>query len=82
MTVTGSVSLCHALLLAGLVDEINVCVFPVVQGRGRGLGPDGMELGLDLVGSKTFGSGVVQLSYRVRATRSMPMTQPMGRSRR
>src|SRR5699024_4132067 len=37
---TGSITLCHALLTAGLVDEIRLFTFPVVQGRGRRLFPD------------------------------------------
>ncbi|MGO1509410.1 MAG: dihydrofolate reductase family protein [Actinomycetaceae bacterium] len=37
---TGSITLCHTLLRAGLVDEIRLFIYPVVQGRGRGLFPD------------------------------------------
>ena len=64
--VTGSISICHALFEAGLVDEINLFVVPVVQWRGRGLVPEGMELDLDLIRSRTFDSGVVLLGYRTR----------------
>ena len=66
VVVTGSISICHALFEAGLVDEINLFVFPVVQGRGRGLVPEGMELDLDLIRSRTFDSGAVLLGYRTR----------------
>ena len=43
IVVTGSISLCHALIEAGLVDEYRLFVYPVVQGRGRRLFPDGFE---------------------------------------
>lgn len=41
---TGSVSLCDALFRAGPVDQVNRWIYPVVQGRGRRLFPDGYEL--------------------------------------
>jgi len=39
IVVTGSISLCHALITAGLVDEYRLFVYPIVQGRGRRLFP-------------------------------------------
>ena len=42
--VTGSITLCHTLIKAGLVDEHRLFVYPAVQGRGRRLFPDGFEL--------------------------------------
>ena len=45
IVVTGSITLCHALIGAGLVDEYRLFVYPFVQGRGRRLFPDGLELG-------------------------------------
>jgi len=63
--VTGSITLCHTLISAGLVDEYRLFVYPVVVGRGRRLFPDGADLGaLELVESTPFTSGVVLLSYR------------------
>jgi dihydrofolate reductase len=41
IVVTGSITLCHTLINAGLVDEYRLSVYPVVQGRGRRLFPDG-----------------------------------------
>ena len=35
IVVTGSITLCHALIEAGLVDQYWLFVYPVVQGRGR-----------------------------------------------
>lgn len=41
---TGSVSLTHALFEAGLVDEIRLFRYPVVQGEGRYLFPDNFSI--------------------------------------
>jgi dihydrofolate reductase len=64
IVVTGSISICHALIAAGLVDEYRLFVHPVVQGRGRRLFPDdssGSRLGLQ--SSRSFRSGVVLMTY-------------------
>ena len=37
--VTGSITLCDTLIIAGLVDEYRLFVYPVVQGRGPGINP-------------------------------------------
>jgi len=64
---TGSISLCHALFGAGLVDEVNLWTFPSVQGRGRRLFPDGFAAGrLRLTDCRSFRSGVVLTRYAVR----------------
>ena len=63
---TGSISLTHALIRAGLVDEFRLFVYPVVVGRGRRLIPDGAALGnLELIENQAFRSGVTLQSYRV-----------------
>jgi dihydrofolate reductase len=68
IVVTGSITLCHALISAGLVDEYRVFQHPVVQGRGRRLFPDdGESLPLALRASRSFPSGVVLLTYASRA---------------
>jgi dihydrofolate reductase len=62
--VTGSITLCHALIEAGLVDEVRLFVYPVVQGRGRRLFPDGHEVShLELLEARRFGTGVGYLRY-------------------
>jgi dihydrofolate reductase len=64
IVVTGSITLCHTLIEAGLVDEYRLFVHPVVQGRGRRLFPDGFEVPrLRLLDSKAFRSGVTFSSY-------------------
>lgn len=64
IVVTGSITLCHALIEAGLVDEYRLYVYPVIQGRGRRLFPDGFELdSLSFVESRPFANGHVELIY-------------------
>jgi dihydrofolate reductase len=61
---TGSVTLVRSLLSDGLLDELNLLVVPLVMGTGRRLF-DGWagEFALKLLESRTFGNGVVSLSY-------------------
>jgi dihydrofolate reductase len=64
IVVTGSITLCHTLIGAGLVDEYRLFVYPVVQGRGRRLFPDGFECPeLRLVEAKAFRSGITYSRY-------------------
>lgn len=64
IVVTGSIELCHALIAGGLVDEYRLFVYPVVQGRGRRLFPDGYEVPqLRLVEAKSFRSGITYSCY-------------------
>ena len=44
IVLTGSISLAHALIAAGVVDEYRLFVYPTVQGRGRRLFPDGTAI--------------------------------------
>lgn len=65
VVVTGSITLTHALLGAGLVDRIRLFGYPVVQGRGRGLFPDGLaNVRLRLLRTDVFAtSGVTFAEY-------------------
>ena len=62
---TGSITLVHALIGAGLVDEYRLFVYPVVLGRGRRLFEEGTSVpSLRLVETRPFRSGIVLLRYR------------------
>ena len=62
----GSLTLAHAVLAAGLVDEIRLLVYPAVQGRGKGLVAEGTSFPeLELLESRAFPSGVALLRYAV-----------------
>jgi dihydrofolate reductase len=61
----GGPNLAASALRAGLVDDIHVLVAPVVVGGGARYLPDDIRLQLELIGSRTFRSGVVFLHYRV-----------------
>ena len=66
IVVTGSITLCHALIEAGLVDEYRLFAYPVVQGCGRRLFPEGTEAPrLRLLDSKRFRNGVTYTAYAV-----------------
>jgi dihydrofolate reductase len=67
IVLTGSITLAHAMIEAGLVDEYRLFTYPAVQGRGRRLFPDGFRLEqLQLTGSRSFRSGVTLSTYAVR----------------
>ena len=65
IVLTGSISLGHTLIAAGLVDEYRLFVYPTVQGRGRRLFPDGYTVpDLRLIEPpKSFSGGVTMLKY-------------------
>lgn len=64
IVITGSISLCHTLIKAGLVDEYRLFVYPAVQGRGRRLFPDGYEVPrLKLLDARSFDSGITFSRY-------------------
>jgi dihydrofolate reductase len=53
---------------AGLVDEVQLFLNPVVVGGGTRALPDGVRLGLDLRDERRFANGVVFLRYAVAPT--------------
>jgi dihydrofolate reductase len=62
MTVDGPELAAHAIR-AGLVDEFQVLVCPVIVGGGKRFFPDGVRLDLKLIEDRRFGNGVVVLRY-------------------
>ena len=61
---TGSTTLVRTLLRAGLVDELNLLVHPIVVGTGRRLfEDDGPQIPLRLAGCTTFSTGVLHQIY-------------------
>jgi dihydrofolate reductase len=65
IVLTGSISLAHTLIAAGVVDEYRLFVYPTVQGRGRRLFPDGTAIPKlsPAVPPKSFRSGITLLRY-------------------
>ncbi len=66
IAMSGSGTTVRWLLRNGLLDELNLLVHPVVVGDGlaRLFPPDETTIPLELLSSQTFGSGVLNLSYR------------------
>jgi dihydrofolate reductase len=66
LLILGSGRLAQTLAEHGLVDEYQLWVHPIVLGSGKRLFPDGSpNTPMRLVDSKTSGTGVLLLSYRV-----------------
>jgi dihydrofolate reductase len=63
--IVGSGTLVRSLLRDGLLDELGLMVHPIVLGSGKRLFEEGGDQkALDLVDSKTFSTGVLNLTYR------------------
>jgi dihydrofolate reductase len=60
----GGPELAAQAIRAGLVDEFQLFVTPVVVGGGKKALPDDAHLKLELLDERRFGSGVVHLHYR------------------
>ena len=62
--VPGSKTLVHALLTAGLVDQVNLMVFPILLGSGIRWFPEQPDtLKFSLTSSETYGSGAIGQVY-------------------
>ncbi len=65
IAMSGSATLAEWLLHEGLLDELRLMVHPLVVGHGRRLFTDGRpRKPLELVDSKTFSTGVLELTYK------------------
>jgi dihydrofolate reductase len=63
--VWGSITLFQSLLLAGLVDEVQLRICPVVLGRGTPAFPDGASpVNLELIEARPWAKGGVLVRYR------------------
>ena len=62
----GGPELAAQAIEAGLVDEYQLFLVPVLVGSGKRSLPDGVRVDLELVSERRFGSGTVYLHYRVR----------------
>ena len=62
----GGSDLAGQAIKAGLVDELQLFVAPVVVGGGNPTLPDDVRLGLELLEERRFANGMVFLHYRVR----------------
>ena len=62
----GGPNLASHAIRAGLVDEFQLFLTPVVVGGGQHWLPDGARLPLELVDERRFAGGVVYLKYRAR----------------
>lgn len=76
MRTIGSLTLCRALLSAGLVDRFRVVVFPVITGSsGRDRIYDGYpDVSLDMIGSKTFDGRLQLVEYKPKVLSGPPAT--------
>ena len=64
----GGAQLVKSLLEANLIDEIILSVVPVTLGDGIRLFPEGVaSKNLELIGTKSYSTGMVQLHYRFKA---------------
>ncbi len=66
LTVGGSTLAAHAFN-AGLVDECQLFIYPVIVGGGKPAFPSDARLQLDLLEEHLFGNGVVHLRYRIQS---------------
>jgi dihydrofolate reductase len=65
IAISGSPTLVRSLLRDGVLDELQLLVFPIVLGSGKRLFPEGGgEVPLKLARSKAFATGVVALYYQ------------------
>lgn len=62
----GSSQLVHALLQAGLVDELHLLLYPITLGSGKKVLPDGVHTEFALKSAKPYPTGVVGLHYALR----------------
>jgi dihydrofolate reductase len=70
----GGPELAGQAIRAGLVDEINLFLSPVVVGGGNQALPDGVRVQLELLDERRFGNGVVYVRYALSSIQSARAT--------
>jgi dihydrofolate reductase len=68
----GGANLAGHAFAAGLVDECQLFLTPIVVGGGKRALPDGVRLELELLDQRRFAGGVVYLNYRARSAARDP----------
>jgi dihydrofolate reductase len=63
----GGAELAGQAMAAGLVDEVQLFLNPILVGGGKRALPDGVRLPLELESERRFANGVVHVRYRVAA---------------
>jgi dihydrofolate reductase len=61
----GGHELAAQAIAAGVVDELQLFLVPVVVGGGKRALPEGVRLSLELVDERRFGNGTIYLAYRM-----------------
>jgi dihydrofolate reductase len=61
----GGAQLAGQAMRAGLVDELQLFLTPILVGRGKPALPDNIRTSLELLDERRFRSGVIYLHYRV-----------------
>ena len=64
ITILGSGSIVQQLASAGLIDEYQLSILPIVLGAGKSLFKDVRTMNLNRVAARTFQNGIVLLTYR------------------
>ena len=62
----GGPDLAAQAIRAGLVDDLQLFVVPILVGGGKRSLPDGVRVTLELLDEQRFRNGVVHLRYRTR----------------
>lgn len=62
----GGSTLASVALAAGVVDELQLVLYPVIVGGGKPALPDGVRIHLELRAERRFQSGAVYLRYELR----------------
>ena len=66
----GGAELAAHAFRAGLIDECNLFIIPIIVGGGKPALPEDVRLELELLDERRFGNGIVFLRYRTRQARA------------